>query len=114
MSMENVRIRKQMRGQITRASNCDEHNDSRMMDASLAQIRAITFLRVEHGLYPLPPALRAVAEARLQNPDANLEQLGQALDPPIGKSAVNARMRRLMAIAKELEDRMAAGIEEKP
>ncbi len=113
MELENVRIRKQMRGQIARMSNCDEHNDNRMMDASLAQIRAITFVRVEYGLYPLPPALREVAEARLQNPDATLEQLGQLLDPPIGKSAVNARMRRLMSIARELEQKLAAQADEK-
>ena len=103
MAFENQTIQRQMHGDINRAANCDEHNDNRLMDASASQIRAITLISVERGLFTLPPALRELARLRLENPELALPQLGQLTQPPISKSGVNSRMRRLMALAEELQ-----------
>jgi len=103
MEMENIRIQKQLRSAATRATNCDEYNSERMLDAGQRQAEVIRRLSLKQGLYTLPPALREVARLRIENPDLSLTELGSMLSPPAGKSAVNHRLRRLMALAGELE-----------
>ena len=71
------------------------------MNASDAQVEAIRRLRDTDKLSTLPPGLQEIALARLNAPDASLTELGQMLDPPIGKSGVNHRMRRLMTYLEE-------------
>lgn len=116
LQMENIRIQKQMRGDANRASNCDEHNAERMITAAQQQVEAIKLISIQRGLYTLPPALEQVARARLEHPDMSLVELGQLLEPPVGKSGVNHRMRRLLAIAAEIEANMQQEIpkEEQP
>ena len=104
LEMENIRIRKQLRASAVRAANCDEHNSEKMLDAGLKQAEAIRQISLKQGLFTLPPALREIARLRLENPDLSLQQLGEMLDPPTGKSGANHRMRRLMEIADGLED----------
>ena len=108
MKLENIRITKQMRGAANRASNCDEHNTERQLTASQEQVEAIKLLAIHQGLFTLPPALREIAELRLSHPEASLEELGQLADPPIGKSGVSGRMRRLTAAAAELREKLAS------
>ena len=104
LEMENTRIRKQLRASAVRAANCDEHNSEKMLDAGMKQAEAIRRISLKQGLFTLPPALREIARLRVENPDQSLQQLGEMLDPPVGKSGVNHRMRRLMEIADRLED----------
>ena len=103
LEMENIRIRKQLRAAATRAANCDEHNSEKMLDAGQKQSEAIRRISLARGLFTLPPALREMARLRVENPDLSLKELGEMTDPPVGKSAVNHRLRRLMEIAEELE-----------
>ncbi len=103
MELENIRIRKQMRAQAARAANCDEYNGERMLDTAQRQAEAIRRISLKQGLFTLPPALREIARLRVENPDLSLKELGEMLDPPLGKSGVNHRMRRLMEIAEQLE-----------
>ena len=107
MKFENVRITRQMRGEANRASNCDEHNTERQLTASQEQVEAIKLLAIHQGLFTLPPALREMAELRLSHPEASLEELGQLRDPPLSKSGVSGRMRRLMREAEELTKRLS-------
>ena len=109
LEMENIRIQKQMRAAATRASNCDEHNGERMLDAAEQQALAIRAISLKIGLFTLPPTLQSLARARLENQDLSLKQLGEMMDPPLSKNAVNHRMRRLMEIAAELEERKSDG-----
>ena len=109
LEMENIRIRKQIRASATRAANCDEHNSEKMLDAGQKQAEAIRMISLKQGLFTLPPALREAARLRVENPDMSLKELGEMMDPPAGKSAVNHRLRRLMAIAGELEKQYAEG-----
>ena len=104
LEMENTRIRKQMRAAATRGANCDEHNGEKMLDAAEQQARAIARISLKVGLFTLPPTLQSLARARLENQDLSLKQLGEIMDPPLSKNAVNHRMRRLMEIADGLTE----------
>lgn len=104
LEMENVRITKQMRAGANRASNCDEHNSEKMLNAADRQIEAIKLISIQRGLFTLPPALQEMARLRLENTSLSLTDLGQLMDPPVGKSGANHRMRRIMEVAKEIED----------
>jgi hypothetical protein len=68
----------------------------------LRQLEDIRVIDEERGLRHLPPALRDLARLRLENPDLSMEELGQALDRPASKSAVNHRLRRIAAVADEI------------
>lgn len=107
MELENVRITKQILRDTNRATNCDWHNGERRLNASMEQVHAITMLRVEHRMESLPPALQEVAQLRLEHPDLSLTDLGALMDPPVGKSGINHRMRRLMEAAAALEAELA-------
>jgi DNA-binding protein WhiA len=101
MDIENLRVTRQVMENVNRAMNCDNANLAKQMDASRQQIEAIRQLREEDRLAALPPSLQEIALVRLENPDATLADLGKMLNPPIGKSGVNHRMRRLMAYLEE-------------
>lgn len=105
-AMEDVRIRKQARGAANRAINCDEHNFQRMLDAADTQVEGIRRYVIARGMRSLPPALQEIAQKRLDNADLSLVELGQQFEPPLSKSAVNHRMRRLMEIVRQHEEQM--------
>ncbi len=102
MNLENLRIVKEMRNSINRKVNCEVANITKTINAASKQIEDITFIRDHMGLTKLPDNLREMAEVRLEHPDASLLELGKFLDPPVGKSGVNHRLRKL----SELADRM--------
>ena len=54
------------------------------------------------GFEALPENLKEIAALRLSRPEATLKELGEALDPPVGKSGVNHRLRKLGGIAEKL------------
>ncbi len=110
MALENVRIFRQVKGNVNRQMNCDAANISRVMQMSARQQADIEYLRDTIGFGKLPAGLRQVAELRLQFPAASLTELGEQLDPPIGKSGVNHRLRKLAALAEE--ERKKANINE--
>lgn len=103
MELENVRITRHVRGNINRASNCDDHNYERTMSAVDSQVEAIKLISIHRGLSSLPPALQEIARLRLEEQELSLTELGQLLHPPVGKSGVNHRMIRLKQIAEEIE-----------
>ncbi len=103
LAFENTRINKQLRAAAVRAANCDEHNSEKMLDAGQRQAEAIRQLSLKQGLFTLPPALREMARARMENPDLSLKELGEMMVPPVGKSTVNYRLRRLTELAEALK-----------
>ena len=104
MNLENLRIVKEMRNSINRRVNCETANISKTVNAASRQIEDITFLRDHYGLQKLPVPLREMAEVRLENPDAPLKELGEYLNPPVGKSGVNHRLRKLSEIADKIRE----------
>ncbi|MEG0766621.1 MAG: DNA-binding protein WhiA [Clostridia bacterium] len=101
--LENVRILKGLRNQVNRVTNCDSANIIKTLDAADRQVQAITLIRDTMGLERLPDTLQEIAQERLQHPEVTLQELGDLLDPPVGKSGVNHRLRRLEAIAQTLQ-----------
>ncbi len=106
LDLENVRIIKQMRNDINRIVNCETANLSKTVNASIRQIENIDFIKKTVGLNKLPENLREIAEIRLNYQDANLKELGQMLNPPIGKSGVNHRLRKIEEYAEKLRSKM--------
>jgi len=104
MNLENLRILKEMRNSVNRRVNCETANISKTVNASARQIDDIEYIREHYGFGRLPDALREMAEARLENPDAPLKELGQYLIPPVGKSGVNHRLRKLSELAERLRE----------
>ena len=102
LAMENIRVRKEVSNHVNRQMNFDASNINLVVDAAEAQIRDIHYIDSELGLDRLPKSLREMAFARANNPETPLAGLGELLDPPIGKSGVNARLRRLTEIADKL------------
>lgn len=104
LDYENVRVVKEMRNNINRAVNCETANLQKTLDASFKQIESIKLIRDVKGLGALPEHLKQLAILRLENPDLSMSELGALLDPPIGKSGVSHRMRRIINYAEELNN----------
>lgn len=100
MNLENLRIVKEMRNSINRRVNCETANISKTVNAATKQIEDIKLIQQTLGLNGLQEGLREMAEIRLEYPDAPLKELGQYLNPPVGKSGVNHRLRKLSEIAE--------------
>ncbi len=99
MNLENLRIVKEMRNSVNRRVNCETANISKTVNAASKQIEDILLIRDKYGFDNLPDNLRQMAQVRLEYPDAALKELGGYLEPAVGKSGVNHRLRRLSEIA---------------
>lgn len=102
MDMENVRILKDVRNMVNRKVNCETANLNKTVNAAVKQIEDIRYIESTKGLKYLSDNLRAVAEIRLEEPELSLVDLGKMLDPPLGKSGINHRLRKISEIANEL------------
>ena len=95
-------ILKVMRNDVNRKVNCETANLSKTIEAAVKQIRDIEYLRGTVGLESLSDGLRQVAYVRLENPDMNLKDIGERLNPTVGKSGVNHRLRKISEMAEQL------------
>lgn len=102
MNFENFRIVKEMRNSVNRRVNCETANIGKTVSASTRQAEDILLLQQKYGFENLPESLREMAEVRLAYPDAPLRELGEYLDPPVGKSGVNHRLRKLGELADKV------------
>ena len=102
MEMENVRILKGMSNYYNRQVNCETANIKKTVATSVRHIDDIDFIIQNKGIDYLPEKLQDIAWVRKENPDASLQELGEMLDPPLGKSGVNHRLRKICQIAQEL------------
>lgn len=104
MELENIRILREMRGSINRQVNCETANINKTVSAAVKQVEDITYIRDTIGFDRLPDHLRDMAELRLSRPEATLKELGEALEPPVGKSGVNHRLRKLSGMAEKIRE----------
>lgn len=102
LQFENSRVYRSVKERVNRLVNMETANVDRTVEAAARQVRAIRLIDEQLGLHQLPRGLREVAESRLRLPELSLEELGQSMSPPLGKSAVNHRLRRLLAMAARL------------
>ena len=102
LAMANERVRKSVRNDINRRVNAEVANQAKSAEAAIDQIVSIRKLAESGKVAELPPGLQEFVKLRLQNPDASLKELGEKANPPLSKSAVYHRVRRLEEIARNL------------
>ena len=102
MEFENSRVVRDVRNTVNRRVNCETANIAKTVNAAARQVEDILWLQQKYGLENLPDGLRQMAQVRLEHPDAPLKELGTYLDPPVGKSGVNHRLRKLCELADSI------------
>jgi cell division protein WhiA len=100
LAWDDRRLRRQLRSDATRLANADAANLRRTIEAAASQVRAVETVVAQVGWERLEEPLRAVALARLANPEASLSELGELIDPPVAKSVVHRRLKRLEDLAE--------------
>ena len=102
MEFENIRIVKDMRNSINRQVNCEAANLGKTISAAVKQVEDIKFICSKVGLEQIPESLAETAKKRLEYPEATLKELGEMMNPPLGKSGVNHRLKKLSEMAEDL------------
>lgn len=97
-----AKVDKEIRNGANRAMNCDMANVNKTLDAVAAQQEAIEKLEKAGQLERLPEKIQETARLRMQNPELPLAQLAALFDPPISKSCLNHRIRKIMEEARKL------------
>lgn len=101
MEFENSVILREITNKTNRQRNCDYANTTKSVNTALKQIEDINYLNECIGISNLPATLAEVAVARLENPDVGLKELGELMTPPLGKSGVNHRLRKICEMAQK-------------
>jgi len=101
MEIMNAKVEKTLRGSVNRRVNCDAANLDKAVEAAQVQIEAIRTLKQSGLLDSLPDKLKEAAELRIAHPEDTLIQLAERCDPPITKSALNHRLRKLVELGQE-------------
>lgn len=104
LSLQNTKILKEMRNNVNRIVNCETANLSKTVNAAVRQVEDIKYIQNTMGISNLPKNLQDIALIRIENEDMTLKEIGEMLDPPIGKSGVNHRLKKLGEIAKKLRE----------
>jgi DNA-binding protein WhiA len=104
LSLQNTKILKEMRNNVNRIVNCETANLSKTVNAAVRQVEDINLIQRTIGISNLPNNLQEIAQIRVEYEDMTLKELGEMLDPPIGKSGVNHRLRKIGEIAEGLRE----------
>ncbi len=99
MEVINARIEKSIAGAVNRRMNCDGANIDKTVESAQRQLQAIQRLREKGLLEELGDKLRYTASMREANPELSLQQLAETFQPPVSKSSLSYRLRRLMELA---------------
>jgi hypothetical protein len=100
--IENTLVEKSVRNQVNRMANCDNANLDRTVEAAIKQVKAIEKIENVKGLDWLSDKLREIAVLRKENPDISIAALGELCDPPLKKSGVNGRLKKILDLADSL------------
>jgi DNA-binding protein WhiA len=101
LELMNAKVEKEVLNSVNRRLNCDEANLDKAVNAALSQLSAIRRLRESDKLESLSPKLREAARLREEHPELNLSQLGALAEPPVTKSTLNYRLKKIMELAGE-------------
>ncbi len=104
-SFENTRVVKDMRNQVNRLINFETANLDKTVEAAIKQAEEIKLIQSTIGLDKLPKNIKPLAQLRLAHPESSLLELGKMLNPPLGKSGVNHRFRKIKQIAESIKDK---------
>ena len=104
MNIMEAKVEKNMRNAINRRVNCDSANADKVVNAAQSQLEAIRKLDRVIGLDELPDKLQETALLRIANPEASLSDLAMLSDPPMSKSCLSHRLRKLMELAEKTQE----------
>ena len=104
MATENARILKDVRNKVNRRVNCEAANIGKTVVSAGRQLEDIRFLREKGLLKTLPAQLQEAAALREEYPGASLSELGELTDPPVGRSGMNHRFRKLSVLSQKARD----------
>ena len=104
MAVMNAKLEKDLRGSVNRRVNCDAANPDKGVEASQIQLEAIRLLGRRRKLETLPDKLQEAARLRMDHPEDTLSQLAERCDPPVTKSALNHRLRKLVELGQKLKE----------
>lgn len=102
LDFENTRVIKDMRNNINRIVNCETYNLNKIVKTSLDQVRDILYIKDNYGFNKLPKELREICELRLKDRDMSMGDMAKTLDPPISKSTVSYRLKKIKELASKL------------
>ena len=101
MAVMSAKIEKDWRNDANRKTNCDAANVDKAVAAAQEQLAALRRLEERGQFDTLPEKLRQTAELRRAHPEVTLQELAELHEPPLTKSAVNHRLRKLLALGNE-------------
>lgn len=107
LDLQNAKILKEMRNNVNRIVNCETANLSKTVDAAVRQVESILIIQKTIGISKLPANLQELAILRLDYEDMSLKELGEMLHPPLGKSGVNHRFKKIEEIANKHRDEIS-------
>ena len=102
MSVMSAKLVKDLRNSVNRRLNCDSANLDKAVEAAQEQLESIRKLQRAGLLDQLPDKLQLTAALRLENPELTLSELAEEFDPPVTKSCLNHRLRKITQLAKGL------------
>ena len=103
LEFENVRIVKELRNKTNRIVNCENANLDKTINSAGRQIANIRLIDSRRGIASLPDKLLEVAKLRLENPEASLTELAELVEPPLKKSGINHRFKKIEEIAAKFK-----------
>ena len=109
VELMNIKIIKDIKNRVNRRMNCDNANLDKTLNASFQQVQDIKYIFDVKGNTFLSEELRTVAKIRLENPDMSLRELGESVEPPLSRSGVNHRLKRIGEIAAEIRKQQENG-----
>jgi DNA-binding protein WhiA len=101
LDFESLRVDKSVRNSVNRVVNCDNANSVKIAYTGARQHEAALFIKTKIGLDKLPDDLKEAAILRIENSDLSLKELGELMTPPLGKSGMNHRLKKIEKIAQE-------------
>ena len=103
LRFEETRVLKDARNSVNRLVNCETANLSKTANAAVRQVENIKLIQNKIGISSLPENLQEIALLRVEHEEMSLKELGEMLNPPISKSGVNHRLKKIEQIANDLK-----------
>jgi DNA-binding protein WhiA len=101
MGIMQSKVTKDMNNAINRRVNCDSANADKIVSAAQEQLDVIRELDRKYGLFNLPEVLAQTAMLRIANPESSLTDLARLADPPVSKSCMSHRLKKLLSYKEE-------------
>jgi DNA-binding protein WhiA len=105
LKYEEIRLARDLRNSANRLKNCDDANTDKIVNTAQRQLQAIRIIEEKRGLSFLPEKLHEMALLRKEYPEVGLAELGERMEPPLKKSGVNHRLKKIEEIAAQIREK---------